>query len=191
MSETVTYAFGSRVHRSDSGSDCGELRQLIVEPAVLRVTDLVVHSPADGSRMVPISLAEPVGPEISLDCAREEFAALPAPARRPRRVTLESGDRVQAIDGTAGHVEGVAVEAGSGKIVKVLVAAGPWWHRRHVAVSAAVIPGFGPEGVRILMSKEQVKELGSVGMRQGIRTPASDRPKGPEGPGSSSSITHP
>ena len=183
MDDTVTYEFGSRI--LCSGTDCGELRQLIVEPAASRVTDLVVQSPADGRHRVPIRFARPDGPDIRLDCHREELVAFPAPVVRHRSTALGSGDRVRALAGDAGHVEGVAVRSGSGEIVQVLVAAGPWWHRRHVAVPAAVVPGLGPEGIRVLMSKKQVKNLGSVAMRQG------PRPLGSGHSGITPSITHP
>lgn len=186
MNETVTYRLGSKVQCSDTDTDCGELLQLVVEPAAsrpgpadpgpqdrTRVTDLVVRSSTQGSHLIPLSLAQPAGAAIVLDCEREDLASFPAQMVRPRSVALGRGDRVRAVDGYAGHVEGMAIRSDTGEIVQVLVAAGPRWHRRHVAVPAAAVPGFSPEGVRVLLSKKQVKDLGSAALRQGAHSRAS------------------
>src|SRR6185437_12106851 len=47
MSEAAIYEFGSRVYCSDA--DCGELLQVVVEPDVPRLVQLVVCSAADGA----------------------------------------------------------------------------------------------------------------------------------------------
>ena len=160
MYETVIYEFGSTV--VCSGTDCGTLQEIVVEPAATRVAGLVIQSPTDGSHLVPVGMARPAGPDISLDCGRERLAGFPAPVVRNRLVAVGRGDRVRAMDGDAGHVEGVALRPDTGKIVQLLVTFGRWWRRRHVAVPVAVIPGFGPEGVRVLMSRKQVEGLRPV-----------------------------
>jgi hypothetical protein len=145
----------------------------------------------DNSRLGMVKLEQEQGglPEGVLDMnEKEDFG------NSGRVLMLRRGDRVRAMDGNAGRVEGVVVNSGSGRIVYVLVVAGPWWRRGRTAVPVDLVPGFGPEGIRVLLSREQLKELASVGGRRG--QPLPHREQGFDTadtgrPSSSPSITHP
>lgn len=77
MSEAAIYEFGSRVYCSDA--DCGELLQVVVEPEVPRLIQLVVCSITDGAaRLVDPALARATRYGVLLDCAKSVFDRLPA-----------------------------------------------------------------------------------------------------------------
>ena len=74
--ETTEFTIGREVACSDGV--CGELRRLVVDPAVREVTHLAVeprHRRYMG-RLVPIDLVEVTGEEIRLRCTMSEFEAL-------------------------------------------------------------------------------------------------------------------
>jgi hypothetical protein len=173
MNNSEPYEFGNKVYSSDT--DCGQLVQLIVEPAPPRVTHLVAFSAARGStRLVPIRLARPTEKGVRLGRDRLALRSLPPQHHASATsVAVQRGDRVRGIDGPAGHVEGAAVQPPDGRITHVLVATGPWWRRRHAAVPADMVAGFGPEGIRLLITKNQVKESGEL--RRGRSSPQLDQ----------------
>jgi hypothetical protein len=174
MSESATYEFGSEVYCSDAG--CGELLQCVVEPDLPRLTDLVVCSlgegPGDGAaRLVPPALAHCTPLGILLDCDKRAFDQLPATpvrgAAQPAvlrsvpdaQTRIRRGDRVHALDGDAGHVLGLIVRTEDQAITHVLLAAGRFWHRRHVAVPVDFVAGLGFTGLDVLLTKNHVTDF--------------------------------
>jgi sporulation protein YlmC with PRC-barrel domain len=74
--ETTEFTIGREVACSDGV--CGDLRRLLVDPAVREVTHLAVASRHRRymGRLVPIDLVEVTGEEIRLRCTMSEFEAL-------------------------------------------------------------------------------------------------------------------
>lgn len=76
IGKTTELIIGREVACSDGV--CGDLRRVIVDPAVSEVTHLAIepkHGLGSG-RLVPIALVEVTGEEISLRCTLSEFDAL-------------------------------------------------------------------------------------------------------------------
>jgi hypothetical protein len=171
MSVTASYEFGSKVYCSDA--DCGELLQFVVEPDLLRLTSLVVCSLADGAaRLVPPELAGLTSyGNIVLDCDKACFDQLPATpvrgATRPAvmravpdaQTRIRRGDHISALDGDAGRVLGLVVRTEDEAVTHVLLAAGHFWHRKHVAVPVDYVAGLGFAGLDVLLTKDHVTDF--------------------------------
>jgi hypothetical protein len=177
MSEAAIYEFGSRVYCSDA--DCGELLQVVVEPEMPRLLQLVVCSVADGAaRLVDPALARATRYGVLLDCAKSVFDGFPAMpahgATRPAtaqslpdpQTRIRRGDHVRALDGDAGRVLGLIVRPEDEAITHVLLAVGHLWHRRHAAVPVDYVAGLGFAGLDILLTKSQVADFAAPAMRQ-------------------------
>lgn len=174
MSESAKYEFGSKVYCSDAG--CGELLQCVVEPDLPRLIDLVVCSLGAGqgegaARLVPPTLAHCTPLGILLDCDKSAFDHLPATplhgAAQPGAMCgvpdaptrIGRGDRGHALDGDAGRVLGLVVRTEDEAITHVLLAAGHFWHRRHVAVPVDYVAGLGFAGLDVLLMKNHVTDF--------------------------------
>ena len=110
MSEAAIciYEFGSRVFCSDA--DCGELLQVVVDPDLPRLTELVVCSVADGAaRLVAAELARRTPYGVLLDCDKSAFDRFPTTPAPDTQIRIRRGDHVRALDGDAGRVMGVIV----------------------------------------------------------------------------------
>lgn len=76
LMETIEFAIGSEVLCSDNA--CGELRRVVVDPALRTVTHLAVepkHRRHSG-RLVPINLVAVIEGQIRLRCTTSEFEKL-------------------------------------------------------------------------------------------------------------------
>lgn len=176
MSEAAIYEFGSRVYCSDA--DCGELVQVVVEPDVPRLVQLVVCSSVDGAaRLVDPQLARATRYGVLLDCAKSVFDRLPATpvpgVTRPAaalsipdaQTRIRRGDHVRALDGDAGRVLGLIVRPEDESITHVLLAVGHMWHRRHAAVPVDYVAGLGFAGLDVLLTKSQVADFVAPAIR--------------------------
>jgi sporulation protein YlmC with PRC-barrel domain len=74
----ATFTIGSAVSCSDG--PCGEVRRVVVDPLVRRLTHLVVEAAHRSGlgRLVPLDLAQADGEGVRLRCTLAEFDALPA-----------------------------------------------------------------------------------------------------------------
>ena len=86
-------------------------------------------------------------------------------------LAVRRGDPVHATDGAIGHVHGLVIDPGSHHVTHVLLAEGHLWGHKNVAIPvSAVISGRAaasadpdPDtGIRLSLTKEQVKDLPSV-----------------------------
>jgi hypothetical protein len=68
------------------------------------------------------------------------------------------GDRVHAIDGEIGRVEGFLVNPSDDQVTHVLLQEGHLWGRKEVAIPISAVTGVA-EGIRLNLTKEQVGEL--------------------------------
>jgi hypothetical protein len=68
------------------------------------------------------------------------------------------GDRVHAVDGEIGRVQGFLVNPGDGGVTHVLLREGHLWGRKEVAIPISAVTGVDPE-IRLNLTKEQVGGL--------------------------------
>jgi hypothetical protein len=91
------------------------------------------------------------------------FDTIPAGELAVRR-----GDRVHATDGAIGHVQGLVIDPGSHHVTHILLAEGHLWGHKDVAIPvSAVVPASAADrvvddGIRLSITKEQVKDLPAV-----------------------------
>jgi hypothetical protein len=76
MAEEANFAIGATASCSDGA--CGEVSRLIVDPAALSVTHLVIEPKHRGERgrLVPLDLVDTTAGEIRLRCTLAEFGRL-------------------------------------------------------------------------------------------------------------------
>jgi hypothetical protein len=71
------------------------------------------------------------------------------------------GDRVHAVDGEIGRVQGFLVNAGDDQVTHVLLQEGHLWGRKKVAIPISAVTGVDT-GIRLNLTKEQVGDLPPV-----------------------------
>ena len=71
------------------------------------------------------------------------------------------GDRVHAVDGEIGRVQGFLVNPGDDRVTHVLLLEGHLWGRKKVAIPIGAVTGVDA-GIRLNLTKEQVGELPPV-----------------------------
>ena len=71
---------------------------------------------------------------------------------------VRPGDRVHAVDGEIGRVQGFLVNPGDGRVTHVLLQEGHLWGRKEVAIPISTVTGVDPE-IRLNLTKEQVGDL--------------------------------
>ena len=71
------------------------------------------------------------------------------------------GDRVHAVDGEIGRVQGFLVNPGDDQVTHVLLQEGHLWGRKKVAIPISAVTGVDA-GIRLNLTKEQVGELPPV-----------------------------
>ena len=71
------------------------------------------------------------------------------------------GDRVHAVDGEIGRVQGFLVNPDDDQVTHVLLQEGHLWGRKEVAIPISAVTGVDA-GIRLNLTKEQVGELPSV-----------------------------
>ncbi len=82
----------------------------------------------------------------------------------PGEVEEHRGDRVHATDGEAGHLRAVRIDPGSGRVTHVLIRHGPAWDRADTAIPAEMVAGFGDDGIRLGITRRQVRDLPPAGL---------------------------
>jgi len=68
------------------------------------------------------------------------------------------GDRVLAVDGDIGRVQGFLVNPGDGRVTHVLLQEGHLWGRKEVAIPMSAVTGVDA-GIRVNLTREQVGDL--------------------------------
>ena len=68
------------------------------------------------------------------------------------------GDRVHAVDGEIGRVQGFLVNPGDDQVTHVLLQEGHLWGRNKVAIPISAVAGVDA-GIRLNLTKERVGEL--------------------------------
>jgi len=81
----------------------------------------------------------------------------------PDEVEEHRGDRVHATDGEAGRLRAVRIDASTGRVTHVLVRHGPAWDHADTAIPAEMVAGFGEDGIRLAITRQQVRDLPPAG----------------------------
>jgi hypothetical protein len=71
------------------------------------------------------------------------------------------GERVHAVDGEIGRVQGFLVNPGDDRVTHVLLQEGHLWGRKKVAIPVSAVTGVDA-GIRLNLTREQVGELPPV-----------------------------
>lgn len=77
-------------------------------------------------------------------------------------VDVRRGEHVHATDGDIGKVQGLVVDPADHHVTHVLLQEGHLWGRKEVAIPIGSVTGV-KDGVRLNLSKDQVRELPPVG----------------------------
>jgi hypothetical protein len=78
-------------------------------------------------------------------------------------VEVRRGDPVTAIDGEIGRVQGLVIEPGDHKVTHFLLDEGHLWGKRRVAIPIGAVEGVNAaDGVRVSLTKDQVRDLPRV-----------------------------
>jgi sporulation protein YlmC with PRC-barrel domain len=71
---------------------------------------------------------------------------------------VRPGDKVHAVDGEIGRVQGFLVNPGDDRVTHVLLEEGHLWGRKEVAIPVTAVTGVD-QGIRLNLTKEQVGDL--------------------------------
>jgi sporulation protein YlmC with PRC-barrel domain len=81
-------------------------------------------------------------------------------------VEVRRGDRVHATDGEIGRVEGLVIDAGDRHVTHVLLQEGHLWDRKDVAIPVSAVDKVDEVGIKLKLTKEQLKGLPPVDIAQ-------------------------
>ena len=185
MEPPTIYTIGAEV--SDAEGPLGEVTRIVVDPAVPKVTHLVIeprHRFGLG-RLVPVDQAEVADGRIRLVCDHASFEALPSAedvffaagaddfrgeglvdpvvtdSLPGGEVALRQGEPVHALDGEVGQVEAVRTEGADRTVTHVVLREGHLLRRRDVAIPMSAVTSL-LGGVRLDLTKGQLEELGDT-----------------------------
>ncbi len=80
----------------------------------------------------------------------------------PGEADLQRGERVHALDGEIGRVEGLLVDPNDNRVTHVVLQEGHLWGRKEVSIPISAVTGV-ENGIRLNLTKKQVEDLPAVG----------------------------
>jgi len=81
------------------------------------------------------------------------------PDQLPGEDEVSLGERVHAKDGDIGHIQGIVVDSGSGRVTSVVLREGHLLGRRMVLIPRSAVAEVGADGFHLHITKEQVQNL--------------------------------
>jgi hypothetical protein len=81
------------------------------------------------------------------------------PDRLPGEDEVGRGQHAHATDGDIGHVEGIVVDSGTGRVAFVLLRTGHLWNRKAVLVPRSAVAAVGADGFHLDITTKQVHDL--------------------------------
>ncbi|WP_300604619.1 PRC-barrel domain-containing protein [Trebonia sp.] len=88
------------------------------------------------------------------------------PDQLPGADEVSRGERVHATDGDIGHVQGIAVDPGTGRVTAVLLRERHLLGRRTVLIPRSAVAEVGADGFHLRLTTEQVRHLPPAGIGQ-------------------------
>jgi hypothetical protein len=79
----------------------------------------------------------------------------------PGETDVRRGERVHALDGEIGRVQGFLTGSGDHRVTHVLLQEGHLWGRKEVAIPVSAVTGID-DGIRLNLTKKQVEDLPPV-----------------------------
>lgn len=79
-------------------------------------------------------------------------------------VAVHPGDRVGAVDGEIGRVQGLVIDPGNNHVTHVLLQEGHLWGRKQVAIPITAVTSV-EDGISVSLTKQEVENLPPVNMR--------------------------
>lgn len=76
-------------------------------------------------------------------------------------VDVQRGERVHALDGEIGQVQGFLVDPGDNHVTHVLLQEGHLWGRKEVSIPISAVSGVD-NGIRLNITKKQVEDLPAI-----------------------------
>jgi sporulation protein YlmC with PRC-barrel domain len=106
------------------------------------------------------------GPGLPPDPVVDEQAVTidTVPDQLPGEDEVARGERVHAKDGDIGHVQGIAVDPGTGRVTAVLLRERHRLGRRTVLVPRSAVAEVGADGFHLNLTTEQVRNLPPAGI---------------------------
>jgi sporulation protein YlmC with PRC-barrel domain len=77
-------------------------------------------------------------------------------------VAVRRGEHVHASDGPIGSIQGLVIDPADHHVTHVLLQEGHLWGRKEVAIPIGAVEEVAEDGVRLGLSKDQVRELPAV-----------------------------
>jgi len=84
------------------------------------------------------------------------------PDQLPGEDEVAAGEHVHATDGDIGHVQGIAVDSGTGRVTSVLLSERHLLRRRTVLIPRSAVAEVGTDGFHLNLTSEQVRSLPSA-----------------------------
>jgi sporulation protein YlmC with PRC-barrel domain len=81
----------------------------------------------------------------------------------PGEVSVRRGDRVHAVDGEIGQVQGLIIDPRNNRVSHVLLQEGHFFGRKEVAIPTANVKSV-EDGIQLNLTKDQIKDLPAVGV---------------------------
>lgn len=102
------------------------------------------------------------GPGLPLDdpgATVEAITVDTVPDRLPGEDEVASGEHVHATDGDIGHVQGIVVDPGTGRVAFVHLRMGHLWKRKAVLIPRSAVADVGVDGFHLNITTAQVHAL--------------------------------
>jgi hypothetical protein len=81
------------------------------------------------------------------------------PDQLPGEGEVSRGEQVHATDGDIGHVLGIAIDPGTGRLAAVLLREGHWPARRTVLIPRSAVAEVAADGFHLGITRRQVQDL--------------------------------
>lgn len=81
------------------------------------------------------------------------------PDQLPGEDEVSRGEHVHATDGDIGHVQGIAVDQGTGRLTFVRLRTGHLWSRKAVLIPRSAVVDVGADGFHLNITRQQVHNL--------------------------------
>ena len=99
------------------------------------------------------------GPPLDSEDVAQVVTVDTVPDELPGEDEVSRGEQVHATDGDIGHVLGIVVEPGTGRVASVLLREGHWPGRRTVLIPRSAVAQVAADGFHLGITRQQVRDL--------------------------------